>query len=131
LVGLCPTCVSIPLQGLQPFGRMEAGQRRLRSVCFNPSSRITTFRTNLDERMGNLDDMVSIPLQGLQPFGLGCSGSSGKPGGISFNPSSRITTFRTSILRIGKSSRKFRFNPSSRITTFRTRGQSPGGHRPA
>ena len=37
--------------------------------CFNPSSRITTFRTNRGEDYATKTTSVSIPLQGLQPFG--------------------------------------------------------------
>ena len=65
------SAVSIPLQGLQPFGPeywdWEAKEWK---KGFNPSSRITTFRTRL-RRKGKFEVYmkVSIPLQGLQPFG--------------------------------------------------------------
>ena len=64
-------CVSIPLQGLQAFGLAFVGSRGGSVMLgFNPSSRITTFRT---------DTLVAT--QALY---------------TGFNPSSRITTFRTS-----------------------------------
>ena len=63
--------------------------------CFNPSSRITTFRTQ-GRRRGHPSpqNQVSIPLQGLQPFGLEAARTT-LEGRVSFNLSSRITTFRT------------------------------------
>ena len=87
--------VSIPLQGLQPSGRSEVPSQRGSferfqslfkdynlpdpdptrrdvelTLSFNPSSRITTFRTTSHAHTHPSLPLVSIPLQGLQPSGL-------------------------------------------------------------
>ena len=120
--------VSIPLQGLQPFGR---GLRGL--VCFGACV------------------FVSIPLQGLQPFGLVLRDTLAVRIIQSFNPSSGITAFRTrkekyevkitpkvfqSLFRdyslsdntygITHFSSFLGFNPSSGITAFRTSRRKGG-----
>ena len=61
--------VSIPLQGLQPFGLFSPKQKGKTLKRFNPSSGITTFRTAATVRRVVPELIVSIPLQGLQPFG--------------------------------------------------------------
>ena len=47
--GLGVVLVSIPLQGLQPFGQKSPGLLGgVAEFCFNPSSGITAFRTQLE-----------------------------------------------------------------------------------
>ena len=94
---------------------------------FNPSSRITTFRTTMPSTGSRSAGPIGFnPSSRITTFRTSSSGSS-TSSAICFNPSSRITTFRTPGVRLAHPLAERRFNPSSRITTFRI-GCLPGNH---